>query len=338
MHWRYVRGPIVLISLLCPLPSLHPQQSNLWRDPSPHTVQYVQVDKDVHLEVLDWGGSGRTVILLAGGGNTAHVFDGFAPKLAATCRVYGVTRRGFGTSTYLPLENGSDRLGEDVVAVIRTLKLEKPVLVGHSIAGVELSSVARLHPSSVAGLVYLDAAYPYAFDNGKGPTMRDFLELQGTGPQPPAPSQSDLANFSALQRWDTQIYGFQMPEPELRETWESTLEGRVTKQREFPGSQMFMSIMTGSPQYANLRVPALAIFAIPHLPETWMTKSADATVHRVADTYFRSLDLLAEKQAKAFEDGVPGARVIRVRGRHYIFLSNESDVLREMLSFLSSLK
>ena len=39
-----------------------------------------------------------------------------------------------------------------------------------------------------------------------------------------------------------------------------------------------------------------------------------------------------------FEDGVPGARVIRIRGMHYIFLSNESDVLREMRSFLSVLK
>src|SRR5258707_4207643 len=30
--------------------------------------------------VLDWGGSGRPVVLLAGLGFTAHVFDGFAEK------------------------------------------------------------------------------------------------------------------------------------------------------------------------------------------------------------------------------------------------------------------
>ena len=53
------------------------------RDKSPHTVQFVSVDKNVKLEVLDWGGSGRPVVLLAGLGNTAHVFDDFAPKLPA---------------------------------------------------------------------------------------------------------------------------------------------------------------------------------------------------------------------------------------------------------------
>jgi hypothetical protein len=62
-----------------------------WKDPSRHTMQFVTVDKTtnkpVNLEVLDWGGSGRPLVLLAGLGNTAHVFDKFAPKLTATHHV-----------------------------------------------------------------------------------------------------------------------------------------------------------------------------------------------------------------------------------------------------------
>ena len=51
-----------------------------------------------------------------------------------------------------------------------------------------------------------------------------------------------------------------------------------------------------------------------------------------------TLDALTEKQAKAFEDGVPTARVIRLRGaHHYVYLSNEADVLREMRAFLTGL-
>jgi len=96
LRWNHACGPILLMALLAPLYS---QQSAPWRDPSPHTTQFVSADKDVRLEVLDWGGSGRPVILLAGRGNTAHVFDEFAPKLTAYCHVYGITRRGFGAST-----------------------------------------------------------------------------------------------------------------------------------------------------------------------------------------------------------------------------------------------
>src|SRR6266550_7431661 len=145
----------------------------------------------------------------------AHVFDEFAPKLTANYRVYGITRRGFGASSYAPLKHGADRLGQDVLAVIRALKLKKPVLVGHSIAGVELSSVASLDAKRIAGVVYLalEAAYPYAFDNGEGPPMKAFQEVPS--PQFPRPSEFDIRSFSALQKWDAQVYGFQLPESEF---------------------------------------------------------------------------------------------------------------------------
>ena len=67
-----------------------------------------------------------------------------------------VTRRGFGASSYAPLKDRADRLGRDVLAVICALKIDKPVLAGHSIAGVELSSVANLDPKTIAGVVYLE--------------------------------------------------------------------------------------------------------------------------------------------------------------------------------------
>jgi hypothetical protein len=128
-----------------PLELLRATKETAWPiDPSPHTMQFVTVDKDVKLEVLDWGGSGRPVVLLTGLGNNAHVYDKFASKLTATYHVYGITRRGFGVSSTPPLDNGNyaaDRLGDDVLAVLASLKIDKPVLVGHSIAGEELSSI-----------------------------------------------------------------------------------------------------------------------------------------------------------------------------------------------------
>jgi pimeloyl-ACP methyl ester carboxylesterase len=45
-----------------------------------------------------------------------------------------------------------------------------------------------------------------------------------------------------------------------------------------------------------------------------------------------------DEQAKAFESGVPSARVVQLpHANHCVFLSNEADVLREMRAFLAGL-
>src|SRR5262249_35719707 len=146
---------------------------------------------------------GRPVVLLAGGGNTAHIYDEFAAKLTASYHVYGITRRGFGASGFSATDDPADCLGDDVVVVIDALKLNRPVLVGHSLAGVELSSVANRHPDRVAGLVYLEAAYSYAFDNGKGADVMEMQRLKA--PQPPAPGSADLASFGAFTKYQERV-------------------------------------------------------------------------------------------------------------------------------------
>lgn len=139
-----------------------PIKETEWRDPAPHRDQFITVDKDVQLEVLDYGGSGRPLVLLAGLGNTAHVFDRIAPKLIDQFHVYAITRRGFGASSVPPSGYNADRLADDVLKVIEVLKLNRPVVGGHSVAGEELSSIGSRYPEKVAGLVYLDAGYSYA--------------------------------------------------------------------------------------------------------------------------------------------------------------------------------
>jgi len=143
------------------------EESSWRRDQTSHAIRFVAVEDAVKLEVVDWGGSGRPLILLAGGNNHAHSFDKFAPKLTSMYRVYGISRRGSGASSAPPPTKANydaDRLGADILAVIAALNLERPILVGHSLAGQELSSVGSRHPDKVAGLIYLDAGYRYAYD------------------------------------------------------------------------------------------------------------------------------------------------------------------------------
>jgi non-heme chloroperoxidase len=326
---------ILLVSLMVPLQS---QQPAAWKDPSPHITQFVTVEKNVRLEVLDWGGSGRPLVLLAGGGDTAHIFDDFAPKLTPTFHVYGITRRGFGESGFSSEGYGADRLGDDVLAVLDSLKLIRPVLVGHSLGGEELSSLATRHPNRVARLVYLEAGYPYAFDNGKGPSMKEFLEARKLMPQAPPPSESDpsLTSFAALQQACLHALGFMYPEGELRQQYSTTPEGRVGKQREFPGDAVMLQ---GMKKYADIPVPALVIFAIPHAQAKWVDESTDPKAREAAKAFSAAELVLTTRQAKVFEDGVPTAHVVRLRGAdHYVYLSNEADVLRDMKFFLSTLR
>jgi len=100
---------------------------------------------------------------------------------------------------------------------------------------------------------------------------------------------------------------------------------------------VFTTILTGNRQYSDIPVPALVVFAIPHVPENWTSKITDRKVREAAQAYFKTVDALTEKQAKALEAGVPTARVIRLRGAHYLFLSDEPGVLREMRAFLARL-
>jgi predicted LPLAT superfamily acyltransferase len=129
-----------------------------------------------------------------------------------------------------------------------------------------------------------------------------------------------------------------MPEAEFRQTWVSTADGRPVKACELPGSQALMTIMTSVKRYTDIPAPALVLFAIPHVRESWIDSGTDPAVRKAARAYFTRIDALAEKQAKAVEDGVHTAHVIRLGGAHYIVLSNEADVLRELRAFVAGLK
>jgi len=120
----------------------------------------IPVEPGVQLEVLDWGGTGQPMIFLSGLGNTAHIWDDFAPRFAGGHHVYAITRRGFGRSTHAATGYSPERLAEDIVAVMDRLGIDKAVLVGHSIAGEELSAMGTRHPDRIAALIYLSISMP----------------------------------------------------------------------------------------------------------------------------------------------------------------------------------
>ena len=323
-----------LSSLLLYLPLLNAQNPQK-ADESPHATQMISVEPGVRLEVLDWGGTGRPLILLAGLGDTAHIFDKFAPKLSATYHVYGITRRGFGNSSKpapVPENYNSARLGDDVLAVIAALHLNHPIVAGHSLAGEELSYIGFHHPDAVAGLIYIDAGYVYAlYDQDHGSYYLNAIQLRdeltklipGKIPTDLQEHQKNVRDIvEELQQLQNELVDYldemkQSPPPPARPNVERP--------------PVMYAIFSGQEKIPTIHCPALFIFADPH-----DLGPSDHSAWRAAS---EARDLRrTEDQVKAVERQVPAAHVVRIaHANHYVFMSNEQDVLREMNAFISTL-
>jgi non-heme chloroperoxidase len=93
-----------------------------------------------------------------------------------------------------------------------------------------------------------------------------------------------------------------------------------------------LAIIAGKQKYADIRVPILAIYAVPHAEPGL---SNDPATRAAEDA--RDLETTGA-QARAFETGEPSARVVRLpHASHFVFESNAADVLREVNTFLNGL-
>ncbi|MEP6834254.1 MAG: alpha/beta hydrolase [Gemmatimonas sp.] len=296
-------------------------------------VRRITVEPNVTLEVLDWGGTGRPVVLLAGLGNDAHVYDKFAPKLATDYHVYGITRRGFGASSSPALGYTADRLGDDVLAVLDSLALVRPVLVGHSVAGEELSSVGSRRPERIAGLVYLEAGHAYAYyDSTRGNFAIDLADMQRKLDQLWPGAGLGTRDLGDLLQ---QLIATDLPrmERDLRDVQKAVASAPVQPSRPIKPGPVSPSelIMMGGQKYRNIPAPSLAIYAFPRQLPPVQLDAAQRAALLAADSAIAA-------QANAFERGVPTARVVRLpNATHAVFLSNEADVLREMRAFIGAL-
>jgi len=111
----------------------------------------------------------------------------------------------------------------------------------------------------------------------------------------------------------------------LREPVETTTPPR-------PMARIPYAVISGEQKYTDIRGPVLAIFAAPgEIPPG--AESDPAMRSMIAE-----VDAATELQVSAFARGVPQARVVRIpRASHFVFRSNEADVLREMHAFMDSL-
>ncbi|SDR92164.1 alpha/beta fold hydrolase [Actinopolymorpha singaporensis] len=102
----------------------------------------------VPIAVRDFGGAGRSLLLLHGAGGNLAVWTSFARLLTPDFRVVAPDLRGHGRSGSGPW-TWADVLA-DLEAVVEHLGLADPVVVGHSLGGCLAAWWGRTHPDCPA--------------------------------------------------------------------------------------------------------------------------------------------------------------------------------------------
>jgi pimeloyl-ACP methyl ester carboxylesterase len=319
------------------------QAQTAWRDPSPHTIRFVDVEPRVRLEVLDWSGRGRSVVLLAGSGLSAHAFDEFAPKLTPFCHVYAITRRGFGASSQPDSGYDDQRLADDVLAVVDALRIPSPVLIGHSMSGQEMTTLGRQHSDRLAGLVYLDAHGDPGDDPGADP---DWLALQKKLPQgfptpPPPPFTGDTRTFAGYRAFLSQSRGLTLPESEFRNTYETNADGTIGRYKS-PDIPSRIGRLQIPKNFTGIRVPVLAMFEFPRTIESYPRpgeyQPRNAQERADIAAFLAATKTIADRWSAKLVKAVPDATLVDLPGAgHFVYITREAEVIKGIREFLARL-
>jgi len=299
---------------------------------SPRT-RLITVADSVQLEVVDWGGEGPILILLTGLGHSAHVFDGFAPRLTSYLHVIGITRRGVGASSRPKKGYDSTTLVRDLVSALDSLGLAKASFAGHSFAGSEMSILAARFPERVQRLIYLDSAFDY----------RQLLDRIGVAtalgsPQPPEATygRGTVADWTLYAERSS---GAGFPQSEVRAMFRVGADGIVQGSASAPETLRAMLDGIEPAPLTKIGAPTLAIYAKPSSAEVMYPSwyAFDDSARQRGRTVYAAVAAEHELQRARFKREVAGSRQVIITGaRHYVFLTHPGEVAHEVLSFMLS--
>lgn len=317
----------------------HSLQPPACPDGTPHEETFVPVGRGVRLQVVDWGGADkpRTMVLLTGLGENAHVYDQFALQFTDHFHVLGITRRGFRPSSQpVPgrdpgADYDVDTRARDVIAVLDSLSIRKAVLVGHSVAGSELTAVAVKYGDRVERLVYLDA-----FDLSKRFQLPDI---------PAAPyTEADYRSLQILLAAGQRLEDIPRPAKAVFIGVQFDKDGRIVDNTTPPGVSEAILRGVQSPaspptDWSKVVTPRLGIFNQPsvqgRLPFYPYLSAED---RKIFDTNWPAIvawyrDILGEFAAE--HSGTPNPVVYALPDApHYFFLNHQAFVVLVMREFL----
>ena len=267
-------------------------------DKSPHKSGFVTAN-GIKMNYLDWGGTGDVVMLLAGLGNDAHVFDEIAPSFTDKFHVIGLTRRGFGETERPAKGYETTTRVEDIRAFMDAQKIARAHLVGHSLAGDEMTLFAAMYPQRVIKMVYLDAAYDRTANFSCANDMPGGL---------PASFRRIVGEALNCPGWD-KVTAPDLPPPDLLNVMVSTMK----------------SAMQFHPDYTKIAAPSLAIYADAEIPES--AGKLDPETQKKLDAWWKAKMVpLARANIEQFRKEMKNGQVVEIKGAtHYVFVGPFKD-------------
>jgi pimeloyl-ACP methyl ester carboxylesterase len=285
------------------------------------------------LHYIDWDGSGRALVLLAGLGGSAHLFRGLAPRLSERYRVVALTRRAHGQSERS--ESGYDIVTavEDIRRFMDVRRIERATLVGHSWAGIEIPLFATTYPNRVEAVVYLDAVHVLLEpepDASADPVLQA-LESQ--------PSSDDMASIEAY------VAFIKRSRPDLARIWCEAIEAdRIEYVKSLvrygPATEVVKKMRDGLgthryPAYGDVHAPALAL-VLGGREHPFLPPDASEELMQKGNTYYEENFVPRIRQrTQLFQEAVPDARIIELdTSNHMLFIAEEDATYQAIVDFL----
>ncbi len=299
---------LVILFLSIPILAQNTASGSKVEDKSPHKSGFVTAN-GIKMHYLDWGGSGDVLLLLTGFRDNAHVFDDFAPKFTDRFRVIALTRRGFGESDKPQTGYDTTTRVEDIRQFLDRMKIKKANIIGHSMAGDEMTLFASLYSKRVKKLVYLDAAYD----------RRRNAELTLTDPSTP-PIFKRLVLEVQGSPDAAQIIVSDMPPPNVWEQYKAIIK----------------AMSTFHPDYTKVKAPALAFYSTPeHHP--YLSPQMDNEARKKADDWWvKNAVPYTLANIEQFRRDAQRGQIFEMKdANHYLFLGKTQDeVVRRTRKFL----
>ncbi|MYA01421.1 MAG: alpha/beta hydrolase [Chloroflexi bacterium] len=176
----------------------------------------------LQLHYVDHGGDAEVgAVALHGFALNCHSFDEVAPALSDRLHWYALDQRGHGHSDRASelADYSRDHMAEDIRQFVENQDLDRPVVLGHSMGGMNAMTFAAQHPDLLRALVLIDVGPGVSVDGVQ--QVRQFV----AGPY-------ELDSLEAWVEMTHQYYPFRSKEgirKRLAVSLRETPEGKMAK-------------------------------------------------------------------------------------------------------------